>query len=119
MELDILRNELNLVNAELYAKNQALNDLRAENRRLNEYLDLAPLGSLGNRPIHHIVAERVTRNFHDLWIDTAIGFGLLAIYHGSATLAGVIVTVVLRFLRWFMGYKRYSFKRMQWEYHPY
>ena len=62
---------------------------------------------------------------YDLWIDLAIGFGLLAIYHGSAhgmliaTMAGVIVTVVLRFFRWFMGYKRYSFVRMQWEYHPY
>lgn len=35
-----------------------------------------------------------------------------------ATVAGVIVTVVLRFLRWFMGYKRYSFARLRWEYYP-
>ena len=34
-----------------------------------------------------------------------------------ATLAGVIVTVVLRFLRWFMGYKRFSFSRRQWEFY--
>lgn len=62
---------------------------------------------------------------YDLWVDTLIGFGLLAIYHGSAhgmmiaTLAGVIVSVVLRAARWAMGYSKYSFARRRWEYHPY
>jgi hypothetical protein len=62
---------------------------------------------------------------YDLWIDLAIGTGLLAIYHGSAhgmliaTLAGVIISIVLRFCRWFCGYERWSFARMRWEYHPY
>lgn len=61
---------------------------------------------------------------YDFWIDLFIGFGLLAIYHGSAhgmliaTLAGVIVSVVLRALRWFIGYERWSFERSRWEYHP-
>lgn len=58
---------------------------------------------------------------YDLYVDLIIGFGLLAIYHGSAhgmliaTLAGVIVSVVLRTLRWLIGYERYSFARRQWE----
>ena len=62
---------------------------------------------------------------YNLWIDLAIGTGLLAIYHGSAhgmliaTLAGVIISIVLRFCRWFCGYERWSFARMRWEYHPY
>jgi hypothetical protein len=36
-----------------------------------------------------------------------------------ATLAGVIISIVLRFCRWFCGYERWSFARMRWEYHPY
>ena len=60
---------------------------------------------------------------YDLWVDTLLGFGLLAIYHGSAhgmmiaTLAGVVVSVVLRAARWLVGYERYSLARRQWEYY--
>jgi hypothetical protein len=62
---------------------------------------------------------------YDLWLDLTIGFGLLAIYHGSAhgmliaTLGGVIISVLLRAARWLVGYERFSFQRRRWEDHPY
>lgn len=61
---------------------------------------------------------------YDLWVDLFVGSALLFIYNGSAhgmliaTVAGVAVSIVLRFFRWFVGYERFSFARMRWEYHP-
>lgn len=76
-----------------------------------------------------IIAVLTAFNFkrvlgYEVWIDTAIGVALLAVYHGSAhgiliaTLAGVIVSIVLRACRWLFGYEKYSFARARWEYHP-
>lgn len=34
-----------------------------------------------------------------------------------ATVAGVIVSIVLRTLRWLLGYEGWSFARRQWEFY--
>jgi hypothetical protein len=60
---------------------------------------------------------------YDLWVDLLVGFGLLAIYHGSAhgmlvaTLAGVVISIVLRATRWLIGYEKWSWRRRQWEFY--
>ena len=61
---------------------------------------------------------------YDLWFDLTLGFGLWAINPGGsdgelfiAAAAVIIVGIVLRALRWLMGYERYSLARRQWEYY--
>jgi hypothetical protein len=61
---------------------------------------------------------------YDIWVDLLLGTTLLYMYQGSAhgvliaTMAGSIVSVVLRLVRWAFGYKRWSWARRRWEYYP-